>query len=39
MAHVVGACSAYVCAFQEQVREVVQAQAGGEGADEAIQAS
>lgn len=38
MAHVVRARSAYVCAFQEQVREAVQAQASGEGADEAIQA-
>lgn len=38
MTHVVGACSAYVGAFQEQVREAVQAQAGGEGADQAVQA-
>lgn len=37
MSHVVGARSAHVCALQEQVRETVQAQAGGEGADEAIQ--
>lgn len=38
MAHVVGARSADVGALQEQVGEAVQAQAGGEGADEAVQA-
>lgn len=37
MSHVVGAGSAHVCALQEQVREAVQAQAGGEGAEEAVQ--
>lgn len=37
MSHVVGAGSAHVGALQEQVGETVQAQAGGEGAEEAVQ--
>lgn len=37
MSHVVGARSAHIRALQEQVRETVQAQAGGEGAGESIQ--
>lgn len=38
MSHVVGARSAQVGPFQEQVREPVQAQAGREGADQAVEA-
>lgn len=38
MSHVVSARPAQVGPFQEQVGEPIQAQAGGEGADEAVDA-
>ncbi len=39
MPHVVGAGSAQVGPLQEQIRKSVQAEAGGEGADEAVETS
>lgn len=37
MPHVVGTGSAQVGPLEEQIRESVQAEAGGEGADEAVE--
>lgn len=37
MPHVLGACSAQVGPLQEQIGETVQAETGGEGAEETVE--